>query len=50
VEAADKERTVLKRFPATGHTFNVKHPYEGSNPTFDELLESTRAFFDAQSE
>ena len=49
-EAADKKKTVFKRFPSTGHTFHISHPYEGSNPTFDELLESTRAFFDAQSE
>ncbi|GMR25195.1 MAG: hypothetical protein BMS9Abin39_0477 [Ignavibacteria bacterium] len=42
---SNKNLTDLLTVPATGHTFDVKHPFESSNKKFDFLLEETSTFF-----
>ncbi len=42
---SDKNRTIFYRIPSTGHTFNMKHPFDGSNPVFEDLLKETKIFF-----
>lgn len=42
---SNKDMTKFYRIPATGHTFDAKHPFEGSNPKLDFLLEKTGNFF-----
>lgn len=42
---SDKFLTALIKIPRTGHTFNIKHPFEGSNQIFDTVLEYTNNFF-----
>ncbi|MEZ4849881.1 MAG: dienelactone hydrolase family protein [Bacteroidia bacterium] len=42
---ADVRQTTLRLIPNAGHTFGAKHPFEGSNPALDELLELTYEFF-----
>jgi uncharacterized protein len=42
---ADPLKTELFKIKATGHTFDIKHPFEGSNPKFDALLNKTEEFF-----
>lgn len=43
---ADKSLTELYKIKATGHTFDIKHPFETSNEKFDLLLERTYKFFE----
>jgi uncharacterized protein len=42
---ADKSRTELFKLFGTGHTFDVVHPFAGSTPKFDKLLDKTMKFF-----
>ncbi len=42
---ADKDLSELYIVPATGHTFNIKHPFEGTNEKFESILEKTFQFF-----
>jgi len=42
---SNKEMTEFIKIPSTGHTFNAKHPFEGSNPKLDFLLNKTEEFF-----
>ena len=42
---SNKDITEFHRIPGTGHTFNAKHPFEGSNQKLDSLLEKTERFF-----
>ena len=42
---SNKEKTEFFRIKATGHTFDITHPFEGSNPKFDSVLEKTLNFF-----
>ena len=42
---SNKDMTEFYKIPNTGHTFNAKHPFEGSNPRLDLLLEKTERFF-----
>lgn len=44
-EFADKEKTELEIIPATGHTFDIVHPFESSNAKFDYVLIKTLEFF-----
>lgn len=44
-EFADKEKTDLEIIPATGHTFDIVHPFESSNAKFDYVLIKTLEFF-----
>lgn len=42
---ADKSNTELYKLYGTGHTFDTVHPFKGSNPKFDRLLQKTSDFF-----
>jgi dienelactone hydrolase len=42
---ANTNCTRLLIIPNTGHTFDIKHPFEGSNDKFDEVLQETEIFF-----
>jgi pimeloyl-ACP methyl ester carboxylesterase len=42
---SEKNLTELFKISATGHTFDVAHPFEGSNPKLELLLEKTFQFF-----
>lgn len=44
-EWSDKSTSETYFIPATGHTYGIKHPFEGSNSAFDGLLEKTKYFF-----
>ena len=35
----------LRLIPGTGHTFGTRHPFDGSNPAFDEVLSLSADFF-----
>ncbi len=41
----NKEYTELFVIESTGHTFDIKHPFEESNEKFENLLNTTRLFF-----
>lgn len=43
---ADKSLTELELIPATGHTFNVTHPFNGPNNKFERVLNKTLKFFE----
>jgi pimeloyl-ACP methyl ester carboxylesterase len=42
---SNEQITEFYRISATGHTFNITHPFEGSNPKFDMVLKKTLNFF-----
>jgi uncharacterized protein len=42
---SNKEITEFYKIKATGHTFDVAHPFGGSNPKFDLVIEKTLNFF-----
>jgi len=42
---SDKTLTEFQKIPAAGHTFDVKHPFEWSNPKFDRVINLTIDFF-----
>lgn len=44
-EWSDKNLTEFHRIASVGHTFNMKHPFDGSNVQFEELLKITKNFF-----
>jgi len=44
---SNKKLTEKYFIPAIGHTYDIKHPFEGSNPKFDALLERTKTFFNS---
>jgi len=44
-EWSDKSLTEFLKIPATGHTFDIQHPFAGSNDKFDTLLSKTLKFF-----
>ncbi|PJA99687.1 MAG: alpha/beta hydrolase [Ignavibacteriales bacterium CG_4_9_14_3_um_filter_30_11] len=44
-EWADKKLTEFYPIESTGHTFNIQHPFKGSNQKFDILLNKTAEFF-----
>ncbi|MDP4115458.1 MAG: prolyl oligopeptidase family serine peptidase [Bacteroidota bacterium] len=39
-----KKLTKMLKIPAAGHTFGAVHPFEGSNPKLEQLLETTELF------
>lgn len=41
---SDKSITEFERFPTCGHTFDIVHPFEGSNKKFDLVLSKTEEF------
>ncbi len=42
---ADKDLSELYLVPGIGHTFDIKHPFEGTNEKFEGVLEKTYEFF-----
>jgi len=42
---SNKEKTEFYKIKAAGHTFDITHPFESSNPKFDSVLEKTLNFF-----
>jgi pimeloyl-ACP methyl ester carboxylesterase len=42
---SNKRTTQMLKIPAAGHTFGAVHPFEGSNPKLEQLLETTELFF-----
>lgn len=42
---SDKKLTQFYKIKATGHTFDVTHPFEKSNPKFESVLDKTLRFF-----
>jgi len=42
---SDKSRTELSVIPASGHIFNITHPFNGTNEQFQSILERTNKFF-----
>jgi esterase/lipase len=42
---SNKDLTELNIIPAAGHTFDIKHPFDGSNKKFDTVLNKTNIFF-----
>jgi pimeloyl-ACP methyl ester carboxylesterase len=47
---ADKNLSELYLVPAVGHTFDIKHPFEGTNDKFEGVLEKTYEFFNKNLE
>lgn len=41
---SDKTKTEVFKLYATGHTFDIKHPFEGTNEKFERLLNKTYNF------
>lgn len=44
-EWSNKKNSSLAIIPSTGHTFNVSHPFEGTNNKFEIVLDKTYKFF-----
>jgi len=42
---ADKSMTEFLKLIGTGHTFDIVHPFAGSNEKFEKLLDKTTKFF-----
>lgn len=42
---ANKDTSELFIVPSTGHTFDITHPFEGTNPKFESIMEKTYQFF-----
>lgn len=47
-ESAGSKLEELVWIKSAGHTFNIVHPFDGSNEMFDEVLYSTYKFFEKQ--
>jgi dipeptidyl aminopeptidase/acylaminoacyl peptidase len=45
LEWSDNENSELVKIDKAGHTFDIKHPFDGSNPKFETVLEKTEKFF-----
>lgn len=44
-EWSDKLKTEYLKIMKAGHTFDIKHPFEGSNDKFERVLDATNKFF-----
>jgi dienelactone hydrolase len=44
-EWSDKSKTEFHKISAAGHTFDVTHPFKGSNPKLEFVLDKTLNFF-----
>jgi pimeloyl-ACP methyl ester carboxylesterase len=42
---SDKNLTNFEKIEATGHTFDIVHPFLGSNEKFEKILNLTAEFF-----
>jgi len=45
LEWSSKESSVFVKIDKAGHTFDIKHPFDGSNPKFETVLDKTENFF-----
>jgi pimeloyl-ACP methyl ester carboxylesterase len=45
---ADDQRVEMRLVPEAGHTFGAKHPFDGSNPALEQLLQQSADFFQMQ--
>jgi pimeloyl-ACP methyl ester carboxylesterase len=45
-EWSNKSMTRFMPVESTGHTFDIKHPFEGSNKKFDRVTDATLKFFE----
>jgi len=45
LEWSDKEYSEFVKIDKAGHTFDIKHPFDGSNPKFETVLDKTENFF-----
>jgi dipeptidyl aminopeptidase/acylaminoacyl peptidase len=45
LEWTDKKNSELFKIDKAGHTFDIKHPFEGSTPKFEIVLDKTENFF-----
>jgi pimeloyl-ACP methyl ester carboxylesterase len=43
---ADKSKTEFYKIFGTGHTFDISHPFAGTNEKFEKLLNKTALFFE----
>ena len=43
-EWSNKNQTEFEKIPACGHTFDIVHPFAGSNKKFDLVIERTQKF------
>lgn len=43
---ADKSKTEFYKIFGTGHTFDITHPFSGTNEKFEKLLNKTALFFE----
>ncbi|MBZ0203178.1 MAG: prolyl oligopeptidase family serine peptidase [Ignavibacteria bacterium] len=43
--ASDKSITELHLIDNTGHTFGIEHPFKGTTPAFEEVIELSAKFF-----
>ena len=43
---SNKEITELVKIPNSGHTFDIVHPFAGTNPKFEKVLEKTDNFLE----
>ncbi|MDP2304353.1 MAG: alpha/beta hydrolase [Ignavibacteria bacterium] len=41
---SDKSKTQFELIPNAGHTFDIKHPFEGSNQKFEKVISLTKDF------
>jgi uncharacterized protein len=41
---SNKSTTEFEKIPAAGHTFDIVHPFEGSNKKFDLVISKTESF------
>lgn len=42
---SDQSKTELIKIPQTGHTFDIVHPFEGTNFKFNNVINFTKSFF-----
>ncbi|NNG25895.1 MAG: alpha/beta hydrolase [Ignavibacteriaceae bacterium] len=45
LEWSDKKYSEFVKIDKAGHTFDIKHPFDGSNPKFETVLDKTENFF-----
>jgi len=44
---SDKSVTSMEVIKGTGHTFDIKHPFEGPTKAFNKVLQKTSNFFNS---
>jgi pimeloyl-ACP methyl ester carboxylesterase len=42
---SNKAKTELFKISGTGHTFDIKHPFDGNSKAFERVLDKTNTFF-----